>query len=408
MQVTDRRLATIRRVVDAALASEDFSRAEISRTTGLSKQAVSEAFELLEDSDLIVSGEAIGHGVGRRALSYRFNGKSATALTIDLGGTKLDIALIDIAGQTLAKETVQTPKSGAEVVVSEIGRLSDLLFDRSGRCAGTLKSCVIGLPGVPDPTTGRVTMAPNVSGLESIDIRMALHSELDCRIILENDVNLAALGELHFGRGKEEDNFCYVNVGTGIGMGIVVNGKLIRGPRGAAGEIGFMPLGLGVDPNLKEQAGQLEAAIGSRALSEKYASATGQKLTVKDIFEKVEAGDCIARSVVEDSAGVLAQALGCIKAILDIRLFVLGGGIGRNAHFAACLQDAVRSGFGRSIAVEQTNLIGAGGLGAKVEALRTLFDELFHFHDAGQAIPDLRALIAASKPDQALEMEKEN
>lgn len=225
---------------------------------------------------------------------------------------------------------------------------------------------------------------------------------------LENDVNLAALGELHFGKGRTDNNFCYVNVGTGLGMGIVLEGRLIRGQSGAAGEIGFMPLGAGVNPDLKAQAGELEAAIGSNALSARYEASSGQKLTVKEIFERFEAGDDVARTVVDESALTLARALGCIKAILDVKLFVLGGGIGRNNRFAECLRSAARFISGEPVTVEQTGLTGAGAQGAKVEALGMLFDVLFRFQEAGQAIPDMKPLIEASKSNRRLELTNED
>jgi predicted NBD/HSP70 family sugar kinase len=193
---------------------------------------------------------------------------------------------------------------------------------------------VVGTPGVFDQESGRVILAPNLPGLETQGMINLLQGALGPGLTIENDANLAALGERVFGRGKEIENFVFLTIGTGIGMGIISNGALYRGSHGASGEVAYLPLGMATIPSSDSRAGQ-------RGMFEEVAAARGivraaldlgwqGPLSAKYIFDAARAGESLALAVVEGEAQLLAQAIAAVAAVLDPALVILGGGIGQN------------------------------------------------------------------------------
>ena len=123
----------------------------------------------------------------------------------------------------------------------------------------------MGSPGIIDPKSGAIVIAPNIAGLDSIDVPAALRARLGIDIAIENDVNLAAIGEHWRGNSRKARTFAFIAVGTGIGMGLFADGHLIRGARGAAGEIAYLPLGADPYDTRGMRLGTLETAIGRLA-----------------------------------------------------------------------------------------------------------------------------------------------
>lgn len=163
-----------------------------------------------------------------------------------------------------------------------------------------------------------------------------LRQALGSSITVDNDVDLAAIGERVFGCGTTIHTFVFLSVGTGIGMGIIINGVLYRGAHGAGGEVGFLPLG---DQNTLVEGG--ETNVSHRGILEESAAAEGivqaalahgmsAPLTAKQIFDAARAGDELALKVVEQEGYKLALAVATIAAVLDPEIVVLGGGVGRN------------------------------------------------------------------------------
>jgi predicted NBD/HSP70 family sugar kinase len=199
---------------------------------------------------------------------------------------------------------------------------------------------VVGSPGVLDPETGRLRYAPNLPGWGRAGLVEELRRALTPSLAIDNDTNLAALGERAYGRGREVADFVYLSIGTGVGMGIVVGGELHRGARGAAGEVGFLPLadgGLGVDVagasgGARPARGALEeaAAAGGLVRTGRAMGMTGT-VTAERIFNAAQAGDATAVATVEREAERLAVVVAAVAAIVDPEVVILGGGIGANA-----------------------------------------------------------------------------
>jgi predicted NBD/HSP70 family sugar kinase len=369
-------------VLGAMLRHGPVSRAELSRITGLSKQTTSEVVRmLLQENWARVHGQVQG-AVGRSAVTYTLRHDVAHVLSIDLGGTKLHVALADLVGRIVGEQRVPTHPGGGAALVGQIGTLADALLSGAGLEPGTLQAATMGSPGVFQALTGRILLAPNIPGLDSMDVSGALAARLGCPVQIENDVNLAALGECWTGCCVGVDTFAFVALGTGIGMGIVDNGALLRGATGAAGEIAYLPLGSDPFDARLHRLGTLESSVGSAAILDRYNGASAEPAPdVRTIFDRLEGGDAAAATTLDETARLLAQACMAIRAMLDPGRIVFGGSIGSRTalldrvrtllarHMAdpipiepSALGDraAVMGGIGQAVARLQAELCGAG------------------------------------------------
>ena len=178
------------------------SRASISKQTGLSKQTVSELVRILEEDGWVrETGRTSGH-VGRTATTYELVTDSAFMAAVDLGGTKLRVAIVDLAGSVISEVVAPTDAEGGQAVASQIGTLVKAALTQAGVDPGKVRQTVVGCPGVPDQETGAVKYAPNIRGIDAIDFRAAVAQVTGTPVLLENDVNLAVLGEQWLGAGQ--------------------------------------------------------------------------------------------------------------------------------------------------------------------------------------------------------------
>jgi predicted NBD/HSP70 family sugar kinase len=174
-----------------------------------------------------------------------------------------------------------------------------------------------------------VRLAENVHGLEELDVAAELADVLGVSVVVENDVNLAALGEQWRGVGRGVDDFVFLSVGTGLGAGLVLGGELHRGHHGAAGEIDYA-LG-GVDGAAMDPAAPAVSQFATRLASEgRLATALSPPYDVPTIFGAARARDPLAQAVVQEEARRIALQVAPIAAVADVGLVVLGGGIGAN------------------------------------------------------------------------------
>ncbi len=315
-------------IVQAIASYGPVSRASVAKLTGLSKQTVSEIVGNLEtDGWVRTVGETEGH-VGRRAVIYEISPGAATVASVDLGATKVRVAFCDLMGRVLAERVEPTERSGGLNVIEQVGRLVQATERDAKEPCGDLKIAVVGVPGVYDPKTGAVLMAPNIVGIDQFDLAAAVQRRLGIEIFVENDVNLAALGEHWLGNRREDDNFVFISVGTGIGAGVVVGGKLIRGTTGAAGEIGFLPFGADPFEAESHKVGALERVTATSAIVSNYFELSGRKSDVPGVFDAANAGDAAAQETLDRVARQIARAAAAIAAVVDPSLIVVGGSIG--------------------------------------------------------------------------------
>jgi predicted NBD/HSP70 family sugar kinase len=304
------------------------SRASIAKRLGLSKQTLSEVARQLEEEGWVRQVGLTKGGVGRAAMNFEVVPDAAFVAAVDLGGTKVRVAIADLSCHIFGEATEPTAPAGGADVIKQIARLCREVMATHKLAAEKLKLAVIGVPGAPDPKTGRILKAPNIKGLDAINFNDTLSAEMGVDVVVENDVNLAVLGEHWGGQGQGTDDLAYIAIGTGIGAGLIVGGDLVRGKNGSAGELGYLPFG--ADPFEAEsiRQGALERATATDAIRNMYHKRTGNQLDVKSIFDRLET-DENARAVLDNVAKEIARACAALIAVLDPELVVFGGSIGR-------------------------------------------------------------------------------
>ena len=324
-------------------ASGAASRAELSRVTGISKPTVSAALGNLEQAGLVrETGEmAVTAGRGRSAVLYEVNPTAGYVVGIDIGRSRIRVALADLEGSICGRREVRNEVDGAagpEPIVATATQLAREVVAEAGLDWSRVVHTVVGTPGVFDPASNEVRYAGSLPGWGRSGVVDSLRRELGTELSVHNDANLAALGEYVFGAGQGCPLLVFLMVGTGIGAGIVVNGQLFAGANGAAGEVGYLPFaGSGALSAQEPQdpysvRGMLDAATGGSAVTA-LASAAGMSAvgSPKDVFDAARAGDRAALDVVRMEATRLAHAVAAIAAMLDPALVILGGGVGDNA-----------------------------------------------------------------------------
>jgi glucokinase len=273
--------------------------------------------------------------------------------SVDLGGTNIHCALADATGKVAVEG--KTPTEGYEGPEAVVGRMAKVIEELAQK-AGTRPAGVgVVVPGLADVKAGVTKFLPNLPGKwREVRVRELLEPQVHCPVYLLNDARAAALGEMTFGHGKTVRSMIFFTLGTGIGGGIVIDGRLLLGPLGAAGEIGHMtiipdgpPCGCGSrgcletlfsGPALTGQGVRLLRSGQAPKLYEMVSGDAG-KVTPKEMSLAAEAGDAMVREVIVRHAEYLGIGVANLVTSLDPDLVVLGGGV---AEMGALLFDTVR------------------------------------------------------------------
>ena len=262
---------------------------------------------------------------------------------VDIGGTSLRVALADSAGSLLAKWSASTVGiRNADLIVELIATGVEHLLLETSVPRSLLRAVAAGAPGVTDVDAGVVLATSYLMGWRNVPLRAMLESALHLDAFVDNDVNLAALGESYRGAAKHNPDFVFLAIGTGIGAGIMLNGQILRGRSWMAGEVGYMIVpGTSVEPAAKDSPGALESVIGGEGIRNQWklawsdgATNLPRELIATDIFTHAMQGDRLAKRILDQTARVLAYATYNISLILNCPLFVLGGSVGM--HPALC------------------------------------------------------------------------
>lgn len=274
---------------------------------------------------------------------------------IDLGGTKIYGALLK-GGEMAAEAKAKTPVMGGPIAVVDA---ICAVVDDLGGVAG-IDTVGIGAPGVVTPKTGIVQQAPNLPGwMEPFPLAESVSEALGgTPVWVDNDVNVGTLAEHRFGAAKDVDDVLGVFVGTGVGAGIVLGGRLWRGPRGAAGEIGHVIVrpggrlcGCGGRGHLEAYAGRAALERRARSLDAKghdtklVELAKAKRMTSSVFAKALSAGDAVAIDLIDEAVTALGTAVASAVTLIDVELVVVGGGLADRLgpSFVGRIEQAVRS-----------------------------------------------------------------
>jgi predicted NBD/HSP70 family sugar kinase len=366
-----------RTVLETIRSSAPVSRAEISRLVGISKPTVSLAIAALLDAGLIREAADGPDGPSYGAVFFEPVPEAALVLGFDLGARFLRGAICDLRGEIRARLDVDVSGSDADGVLEEIATLRTRLVDAAGLADELIDGVVVGIPGVVDTKSDRIDLATSVAGLEGDMFRSALANRLELPVTLENDVNLAALGEQWQGVARGVEDFVFLSVGTGMGAGLVLRGELHRGHNGAAGEVDFALVGLAQD--VDPCAGAVAAYTAALVADGARRTSLRPPFDARDIFAAARAGDTLAHDVVKEVARRIALHIVPIAAVTDVSLAVLGGGLGANGDLLLRpVRELLRGWIPYPPQVEVSSLGEAAVLtGALAVGLRAALDNVF-------------------------------
>src|SRR5689334_20180394 len=300
--------------------------------------------------------------------------ETAFCFAADLGGTKLAAAVADAHGRIVAELTEPTDRRGGAHVAEQIAACAAKLAQNIGIEITRARQVMVGVPGAIDPRTGRVSLTPNIAGLEDFDVLGYLRDRFGPGVAIENDVNLAMLGEQALGCANQCRNAAFLALGTGTGLGLLIDDKLFRGACGAAGEISDLPIGRDPTSQPHSATGAFELEVGSLAIVDRYRRQGGTTAaTVRDIFKLLEEGDEVAASVLDTTARWVGLAVVTLQSLLDLELIVFGGSIGVRPELYERVRQILPALFSRPITIAPSRLGDRAGLiGAVCAAAQAL------------------------------------
>ncbi len=260
---------------------------------------------------------------------------------VDVGGTNVKVALVDKSGSIVYSDTVPTrAEMGYEYTISNIITAIRNLMKESKTNKDMIDGIGFGFPGQIDCDNGIVRLAPNIPGWVNIPIADIVSKEFEIPVKVDNDVRCAALAELNYGAGKGANNLICITVGTGIGSGLIVNGKLVRGASNAAGEIGHIKLQMEGGPICGcGDTGCLEAFASGPAIvamaeeyirggkSTKYRELANPDITPYIVAEAAKQGDVVAKKIFEIIGNYIGIGLSSVVNLLNPEKIVIGGGV---------------------------------------------------------------------------------
>jgi glucokinase len=324
-------------VLDCVREHVRTSRPEIGRVLGLSPASVSRIVGRLLRAGLVVEEGRSPSDGGRPATVVSFNRRAGAVIAIDLGATTCHGALADLAGDLLYEDVRPTREHGA--AFPTLLAAIDALAAMAVRQDVPVTALAVGVPAMLDPATGLGIAGPSVEW-ESFEIVTSLAAHVSIPLVVENDVNLAALAHAWRGDGRQVDDFFTLYLGAGVGGAVVSNGSLVKGCHNGGGEVGYLIL----DPAdarwpLTETMGGVEAATSTAGLvarahalagpGDQRWGSPGRDMPIEELFDAAADGDPTAATVISELLDHVCLVLVAVGAVVDPALVILDGPVGR-------------------------------------------------------------------------------
>ena len=319
------------------------TRSELAQTTGQARSTVAAKVDLLLASGLVgPAGEASSTG-GRPPATFAFRPSARVVLAVDLGATHARLAVTDLASDALAEH--HEPLSiaaGPDPVLERVAAIGRSLMAQANRPMSDLVSIGVGLPGPVDHASGRPTNPPIMPGWDHYDVPGRLGELLGAPVLVDNDVNIMALGE-HRAEFADVDHLLFVKVATGIGAGVISDGTIRRGAQGAAGDLGHIAVPGGLDVLCRcGNTGCLEAIASGRAVAAALTESGLPALTSADVVSLVRAGDVTASRLVREAGRTIGGVLAACVSMLNPSVIVIGGSLAdAGEHLLAGIREVV-------------------------------------------------------------------
>ena len=316
------------------------SRADLVRETGMSAPTVANVVSDLDDLGLIHwIGEGVSGG-GRPPENLRFNADYGCLAGVDITADAIRILLTDLNGALLEEQNeLLTKEARSPDAVIEVLRSSlKAIMQRRNLPSKKLVAMTVGVAGITNVKDGIVVSVSDSSTWRDVSLRNLLKEHFACALFVENDTNLAAIGEHFRGVAQAEDSFVFIGIGSGVGAGIFLNGQIVHGASWSAGEIGYLriPNISSMQPSLYEF-GALEQVLGGPGILRSWNAASNKSSqTIKlrkatKVLDLALEGDAAAQKIVLQRARLLKDVVLNLSLILNPNPFVLGGDLGAHA-----------------------------------------------------------------------------
>ncbi|CAN5194704.1 ROK family transcriptional regulator [soil metagenome] len=354
-----------RRIVDV-LGSGPATQAELARATGLSTATISNLVKIMTAAGVVETEPTTSSG--RRALSVRLSNTGAVAVGIDFGRRHLRVVVCTLGYQVVAEQSIELPVGhGANESIDRAAELLAQLLDANGISAASVLGAGVGIPGPIDRQKGTVvqgSILPEWVGIHLPD----LQDRLGIPVLFDNDANLGALAEVTWGPHKSVDNLAFVKIGTGIGCGLILNGRTHYGNRGVAGEIGHdTAVENGVLCHCGNR-GCLETVASTSVMIGLLGRGRPVPLTTSDIVRQALEGDPATLRVVDDAGVAIGRALATVANLVNPEVIVVGGPL---CALGAIFLEPIRRGLMRHAvpSVGESTRLVMSALGERAEAL---------------------------------------
>ncbi|MGN6272585.1 MAG: ROK family protein [Protaetiibacter sp.] len=319
------------------------TRSELSAITGLARSTVALRIDALMKLGLVDSvGDAVSTG-GRPSSQFAIATSGRVVLGVDIGASHVRIAVSDLAGGVLAQSLERMDVAdGPEVVLSWVISEAERLLASLDRASGDLLAIGIGLPGPVEHSSGRPINPPIMPGWDRFDVPAYLASSFEAPVLVDNDVNIMALGEREHA-WPQVDHLIFVKVATGIGSGVISSGLLQRGAQGTAGDIGHVYVARGADvPCACGNRGCLEALASGPALARALAATGLTASSSQDVVEFVKRGNIDAIQAVRQAGRDIGEVLTTCVSLINPSAIVLGGALAQaGEHLIAGVREVV-------------------------------------------------------------------
>lgn len=328
-------------IIETLIENGRVSRADLAKMLKLSAPSVSNnIYELIENRKILEVGEGSSIG-GRKPILLEFNYNYGYIISVDLSSQNLKIALGNLQPRIieLSNISIEKLKKGKEIVETIIENIKIIL--RNNKINEEKLLCIaIGFPGVVNENMDEMDMLPYWLGWDEINIKSAIEKNFNAKVIVKNDMNLAALGEWKYGSGKNSSNLVYVSVGMGVGSGLIINNKLYEGKRFAAGEVGYFISSVEDKDYNNRRYGLFESKIGIPAIIQRIKNdvALGKESKVVEIVEgdlqrinidvirrAAKVKDELVIGIFKEITNNLAVTLSNMSILLDLDAIILGG-----------------------------------------------------------------------------------
>jgi glucokinase-like ROK family protein len=331
-------------LIDLVRKYGEFSKADLATFTEYSRTKITSCIDSLLNKKIIIANTATEYTGGRRSKTFSLNGDLGLVAGIDIGATSIDLGIANFSGKLLVRHSEPASvKDGPIKILGQACSQLERMLQKNNLNPDKLNGIGIGVPGPVDFSAGTLVSPPIMPGWDRYPIIQTVQQWFpSANVVVDNDVNVMALGEINQGVGKGVDNLIFVKIGTGIGAGIICEGKIYRGSSGCAGDIGHIGVNKSGPLCHCGNKGCLEAVTAGPAIAERsllaaqagkspillsYYERNGNVLRAEDVGDAAREGDALAIEIIRESGHFIGDVLAGLVNFYNPRVIVIGGGV---------------------------------------------------------------------------------